>query len=133
VGLIVAIVVVHHVVHGAVVSLTEAFAEIVASAFLDWGVFIHFVVIGIGVAMLADVVAGRFDALVKAAALCIAIFRWRLVPPVMIMVLRQGRTGNRLCFVSAGFERTSRSDTESKQGWCEPFYFVHIGTSTFMA
>jgi hypothetical protein len=101
------VVIVHQVVHGATISFTEAFAEVLASAFLDRRVFIYLVVISIGAAMLADVVTGGFDALVKSATLRIAIFgRW-LVPTVVIVILGECGAGNRLCSVSAGFESTS--------------------------
>ena len=120
-GMIVAIVVVHHVVQGATVPFAKAFAEFAAHAFLDRRVPVHFMVICIGMAMLVEVVTGCFDALVKSPALCIAVFRWRLVPTILM----DARAGDGLSFMRVGFRRAHRSETENKQGRCEPFYFLH--------
>src|ERR1700749_4661543 len=97
-GHIVAIVVVFHVIHRAAISFLEALAELAARALVDGRVLIHLVVIGIGVAMLAVVVACSLDAFVESALLCITIFRRWLVPATVV-VLILCRAGERLCFV----------------------------------
>ncbi len=127
----VVVVIVLHVVHSPVIALTEAFAELVASFSFDGWVFIYFMVIGIGVAMLAVVMSRGFNALVKTALLCIAISRRWCVPVVVVLVLRG--TGKWLGFMSIGFECAGGCDAEGKQGWCDTFNVHRIGTSTYMA
>jgi len=100
-GLIVAIV--PHVIHGAVITFLESFAEVLASFSLDWGVFVHFMIIGIGMAMFAEIMSCSFHALVKTALLCVAIISRGLIPAVLIVVLVLCRTGSRWCFMRAGF------------------------------
>ncbi len=85
-GLIV--VVVLHVIHGTSVAFSEAIAEILASAFVDGRVLVYVVVIGVSVTVFVEVVARGFDALLISAALRIAVFRGRLVPSVMIVILK---------------------------------------------
>ncbi len=87
--------VVPHVLHRTPVSFTEAFAEVPAGFSLDRGMLVHFVIIGIAMAVFAHIVPSGFNAFVKSATLRIAIFRWRLVPAVLIVivVLGEGRTG----------------------------------------
>jgi hypothetical protein len=99
-GLIIAIV--RHVLHSAMVPFTEAFAKVFASFPIDGWVLVHFMIIGIGMAMLAEIVARSFNALVKSALLCIAIIGGWLIPTVM--VLRKGRAGEGLRFMGTGFE-----------------------------
>lgn len=120
-GLIVAIAIVPHVVHGAAISLPEALAELLSHALLDGWVLVHFMVIGIGMPMFADVVAGRFDAFMEAATLGITVFRRGLIPTVVIVILVEGRGGNGLSFMCGGFEGAGRSDTESNYGRGNPF------------
>ena len=104
-GLIVPIVLavfVHHVIHGAAIPFTEAFAEVLASFSLDTRVLVYFMIIGIGMAMLAEITPCSLNALVITALLCLAVaIRWR-VPTVVVLVLCS--TGNRLCFMRSGFE-----------------------------
>jgi hypothetical protein len=102
------VVIVPHVFHGTPVSFTKAFSEVPAGISFDWGVFVHFVVIGIVMAVFAHIVPSSFDAFVKSATLCVAIFRWRLGPAVLIVivVLGEGRIGNGLRFKSMCLERT---------------------------
>ena len=104
-GLIVAIVIMHHVIHGAAISFTEAFAEVLASFSFNWRMLVHFMVIGVGVTMLADILSCGFYALVKTALLYIAIIRRGLVPTILVVVLVLCGTGNRLGFMGTGFER----------------------------
>lgn len=104
-GLIVTIVIVHHVIHGAAISFAESFAKVLASFSVNWRMLVHFMVVGVGFAMLADIVARSFNAFVKTALLCIAIIGWGRVPTVMVLVLCG--TGNRLCFMGTGFECAS--------------------------
>jgi hypothetical protein len=99
-GLIVAIVIMHHVIHGAAISFTEAFAEVLASFSFNWRMLVHFMVIGVGVAMLVEVMASGFDALVKAALLRFAILRRWLIPTVLIRC----STGNRFCLMGTSFQ-----------------------------
>jgi hypothetical protein len=103
VGLIVAIM--PHMVHSASVSFPETFAEFPAVVSVDGWVFIHFVVIGIGVATFAHVMPGGFNTFVKAAALSITVFGWRLFPAVVIVVLGEGCIGGGLRFKSVCLER----------------------------
>ena len=100
--LIVVVVIVFHVIHSATISFPEAFAKIVASISIHRRMFVHVMVIGIGVTMLAEIVAGGFDALMITALLCFAISGRRLIPMIVILILSSH--GNRLCFMSAGFE-----------------------------
>ena len=99
-GLIIAVavmiaVVIHafprHVVHGTVIALTEALAEITAGfSSLDWRVLVHLMIVSIGMAMPAEVVPCRFHSFVIAPLLRIAITIRRLIPaiPVPILILR---------------------------------------------
>jgi cell shape-determining protein MreD len=104
-GLIVAIVIVPHMIHGAAVSFAEALAKLPAGVSFDRRMFVHCVIIGIGVAMLAHIVPSRFNALVKSASLRIAIFSRRLVPAVVVPILGEGCMRDRLCFESMRLER----------------------------
>ena len=138
VGLIVAVtvmiaVMIHafprHVVHGTVIALAEAFAEIPLrfAALYGW-VLVHLMIVGIGMAMLAEVVPCRFHAFVIAALLCVAITIWSLVPtipvPISILILGSSpgnsRSGHRLPIMRAGFQCASRSHTECKKRGCKP-------------
>jgi hypothetical protein len=103
-GLIVAIVIMHHVIHGAAIPFTEAFAEVLASFSFNWRMLVHFMVIGVGVTMLADILSCSFYALVKTALLDIAIIRRGLVPTILVVVLVLCGTWNRLGFMGTGFE-----------------------------
>ncbi len=76
-----------HVIHGASISLTEAFPEIIASFSLVWGVLVRLMVICVSVPVFAEVKSSRFYALVKAALLCVAISRWRGIPAIVVLVL----------------------------------------------
>ncbi|MGC1424843.1 MAG: hypothetical protein WA815_20980, partial [Terracidiphilus sp.] len=67
--LIVVVVIVFHVIHSATISFPEAFAKVVASISIHRRMFVHVMVIGIGVTMLAEIVAGGFDALMITALL----------------------------------------------------------------
>ena len=120
---VVMVAIVLHMIHGATITLSEAFAKLVASCSLVRRVLVHLMVIGIGVTMLAVVMPGCFNALVKTALLNIAVVSGSSVPTVVVLVLR--RRGCRLRFVRAGFECAGRCDAESKQGWCDPFYVLH--------
>ena len=51
------------------VSFAETFAECPSVVSVDRRAFVHFVVIGIGVATFAHIVPGSFNTFVKAAAL----------------------------------------------------------------
>lgn len=94
------VVIVLQVIYGATVTLTEAVAEVLASFSLNWRMLVHFMVIGVGVAMLVEVMASGFDALVKAALLRFAILRRWLIPTVLIRC----STGNRLCLMGTSFQ-----------------------------
>jgi hypothetical protein len=94
------VVIVLQVIYGATVTLTEAVAEVLASFSLNWRMLVHFMVIGVGVAMLVEVMASGFDALVKAALLRFAILRRWLIPTVLIRC----STGNRLCLMGTRFQ-----------------------------
>lgn len=94
------VVIVLQVIYGATVTLTEAVAEVLASFSINWRVLVHFMVIGVGVAMLVEVMASGFDALVKAALLRFAILRRWLIPTVLIRC----STGNRLCLMGTRFQ-----------------------------
>jgi hypothetical protein len=136
VGLIVAIVIVvtvmvhaftRHVIHGAVIALTEAFAEIpLGFPSLDRWVLVHLVVVSIGMAMLTEVVPRSFDAFVISALLCVAITVRSLIPtiPVPVLILRcrsgKSRRCDGLSLMRAGFQCASRSHTEGKKRWCKP-------------
>jgi len=130
VGLIIpvmiAIVIAHHMLHCAAIPFTETFAKLPAGVFLDRGMFVHAVVIGVGMTVLAHIVPSGLDALVKSAALCIAVFRWRVIPAVLIAILQERRMGERLRFERARFERACRYYADSKQAWCNPLYLFHI-------
>ena len=138
VGLIIAVtvmiaVMVHafprHVVHGTVIALAEAFAEIPLrfAALYGW-VLVHPMIVCIGMAMLAEVVPCRFHAFVIAALLCIAITIRSLVPtipvPISVLILSSSpgnsRSGHGLTSMRAGFQCASRSHTEGKNRWCKP-------------
>jgi predicted ThiF/HesA family dinucleotide-utilizing enzyme len=101
-GLEMGLIVVLHVIHGAAIPFTEAIAEVLARFTFNRRVFVHFMVIGVGVTMLAEIVTRSFYAFVKTALLCIAIIGGRLIPTVLVLVLC--RTGNGLCFMGTGFE-----------------------------
>ena len=76
-----------HVIHGTVIAFTETFAEVSAGfPSLDGWVFVHLVVIGIGVAMLTEIVPCGFNAFVIAALLRVAISLRSLVPAVAVPV-----------------------------------------------
>jgi hypothetical protein len=94
------VVIVLHVIYGATVTLSEAVAEVLASFSINWRVLVHFMVIGVGVAMLVEVMASGFDALVKAALLRFAILRRWLIPTVLIRC----STGNRFCLMGTSFQ-----------------------------
>jgi hypothetical protein len=104
VGLVVAIVIAFHMVHGAAITFLEAFAEVLASLSFNGRVLVHFMVVGIGMATLAEIVPCSFNALVETALLRIAVFGGRLVPAVVIVILRESRSGDGLCFMRAGFQ-----------------------------
>ena len=121
------VVIAPHVFHRTPVTFAETFAECPAVVSVDRRPFVHFVVIGIGVPILAHIVPGSFNAFVEAAALRIAVIRGRLIPAVLIviMVLGQGCVRDWSGFKSMRLERARRRYAESKQGWCKPFNFVH--------
>ena len=137
VGLIIAVtvmiaVMVHafprHVVHGTVIALAEAFAEIPLrfAALYGW-VLVHPMIVCIGMAMLAEVMPCRFHAFVIAALLCIAITIRSLVPtipvPISVLILSsspRNSRGHRLPIMRAGFQCASRSHTEDKKRGCKP-------------
>ena len=112
-----------HVIHGASISLTEAFPEIIASFSLVWGVLVRLVVICVSVPVFAEVMSSRFYALVKAPLLCVAISRWRGIPAIVVLVL--DGTGGRLGFMRIGFKCAGGCYAESKKGWCNTFVYVH--------
>jgi|GEM_PF-6357628 len=128
-GLVVVIVL--HVIHGTAITFTEAVAEVLPSFSFDRRVLVHFMVVGIGMAMLVEIFSCSFYALVKTTLLGIAVIGGRLIPTV----LGKDSAGEGLRFMGTGFESAGRSDAESEQGWCEPLYVFHrkLGTSTFMA
>jgi hypothetical protein len=101
------VVVVPHVLHGASIPFAETFAEFPAGISLDRWVFVHFMVIGIPMVVFDHIVPGCFNAFVEAAALRIAVFRWRLLPAVLIMivVLNEGCAVDRLSLKSMRLER----------------------------
>ena len=99
------VVIMLHVLHCAPVSFTEAFAEVPAGITLDRRMFVHFVVISIVMTVFTHVVPSGFNAFVESATLRIAIFRWRLSPAVLIVILGEGRIGDRLRFKSMRLER----------------------------
>ncbi len=102
--LIVAIV--PHVLHRTPVSFAETFAECSTVVSVDRRAFVHLVVIGIGVAVLAHIVPSSLNAFVEATALRIAVIRRRLVPAVLIVivVLNEGSIRDRLRFKSTRLE-----------------------------
>ena len=80
-----------HVIHGAAIAFPEAVAEVLARFPFDGWVLVHFMVVGIGVAMFAEIVPCGFDAFVITALLDIAIIgRW-LIPAIAILALGNGR------------------------------------------
>ncbi len=121
------VVIAPHVVHRAPVTFAEPFAECTAVVSIDRRPFIHFVVIGISVAVLAHIAPGRLNAFVEATALRIAVIRGRFVPAVLIVIMVLGQGCVRDCpgFKRMRLERARRQEAESKQGWCKPFNFVH--------
>jgi hypothetical protein len=77
-----------HVVHRAAVSFLEAGAILADHfAFHAW-VAIAIVIVRILVAAGFEIVASGLYAVVKTLPLRIAIFRWRLVPAALSLVLR---------------------------------------------
>jgi len=104
VGLVITIMIALHMVHSASVAFTEAFAEVLASFTFDGRVLVHFMVVGIGMAMLTEIVPCSFNALVESALLCIAVFGGRLIPAVLIMILRETGARDGLGFMCAGFK-----------------------------
>jgi len=107
VGLIV--VIVSHVFHRAPISFAETFPEFSAGVSLDRWVFVHLVIIGIPAAVFTHVMPGGFDAFMKSATLRFAVFRGRLGPAVLIVVvvLGEDRIWDRLRFESMRLARTS--------------------------
>jgi len=132
-GLIVAVVVVPHMFHCAPVAFAETFAKRPAIVSVDGRAPVHFVIIGIGTAVFAHVMPGGFNAFVVSAALRIALFRRRLVPTVVITILGDNCTGERLSRESVRLDRAGERNAESKQGWCDPFLIHERQTSSFKA
>jgi hypothetical protein len=115
----------HHMLHCAAIPFTETFAKFPACVSFDGRMFVHAVVIGVGMTVPAHIVPRSFDALVKSTALGIAVFRWGLSPAVLIVVLHERRMGGRLGFESARVKRACRYHADSKQAWSNPLYLFH--------
>lgn len=96
--------VVFQMVHGAVVSFAESIAEIAPGAFIDGRMLVDVVIVSIGMAMVGEVAACGFNALMKTTALSIAVFVGCLVPAVIVILVRRS-TGERLRFISLGLDR----------------------------
>jgi hypothetical protein len=103
--LIIVVMIVHHVVHGATITFAEPLAEITASAFVDGRMFIHFMAIGIHMAMFTEIVSSGFNTLVEATLLSIAVSGRGLIPTILIMFLCSN--GNGLCLMGAGLKCAS--------------------------
>jgi hypothetical protein len=107
--------IVPHVFHRAPVAFAEAFAEFSASVSFDRGVFVHPVIVGVSMTVFAHVVPSCLHTLMKTLALCITVFRWRLIPAVLIVILGEGRVRDRLRFAGMRFQRACRYYAKSKQ------------------
>jgi hypothetical protein len=106
VGLIV--VIVPHVFHRAPIAFAETFAEFSASVSFDRGVFVHLVIVGVGMTVFADVVPSSFHTLMKTLALRITVFRRRLIPAILTVILGERRVKDRLRFAGMRFQRACR-------------------------
>jgi hypothetical protein len=120
--------VVPHVFHGAMVTLLEPVTEIAAGFIaFDGGMFVHPVVVSIGMTMLVEVAAGCFHSFMETLALCIAIAVRFAIPIVIAIVILISCGREWLRFVSAGPDRGRCSNAEGKSGNCEQRYFHKIG------
>jgi hypothetical protein len=74
------------VAHGHVVAASEAFLVVFSSAGRDVRMTILFSIVDIGHAVIVEVFAGAFDAVVKALALDFAKLRRWSIPPVSVVI-----------------------------------------------
>jgi hypothetical protein len=82
--------IVFHMIHGAAIAFFEAFAEFAAIMFVDGRMFVHLVIVGVGVAAVHIVPACSFDTLAKSLALRVAVAVGGAIPvaiAVLILVL----------------------------------------------
>lgn len=112
-----------HVIHGATVAFLEAVTEFATIAFVDWGMFVHLMVVGIGVTAVHIVAASSFHTFSEALALGISIAVGSPIPVaitilVLIRILRSAilRSARRGCFLRGGLDCCGRSYADSKSG-----------------
>jgi hypothetical protein len=78
-------IVVHKMLHAHVVSAPEAFTVIVTHVPVDVRMAVFFVIVRVRAAMMFDVPASGFDAVVKTPSLHVSVFGRRLVPPPVLL------------------------------------------------
>ena len=73
--------------HGRIIAATETFPIVISGAFLNVGVAEFFPALDIGSAVMIEVPAGSFNAIVKTTPLDFAELMGRSIPSVMIVVM----------------------------------------------
>jgi hypothetical protein len=73
--------------HGAVISLAEALAIVLAKVARDPGVTVLIAVIHVRTAVIVEVLAGAFDAIVKALTLGLAELCRRSIPSAAVLAV----------------------------------------------
>jgi len=86
---IVVFVIVHEVLHGALVATTISFAIIFADGAFDVGMTKFFAILDIGATMIIEVFAGTLNPIVKSPTLNVAKFARRLIPGTFLVAWRR--------------------------------------------
>src|SRR5215469_4976977 len=116
--IVVVVLLVLHVMHRAAVSLAEGTPIVADELAFDLRMFIPLMIVSIAVTVIGEITARRFDSIVKALPLGIAIFRWRLLPTALSFVLR---LRGRRCCVSPGCHAARGSAQRQRQSVnCKP-------------
>ena len=77
----------HQMVHGRVIAATETFSIVIPGAFRNVGVAEFFPALDIGSAVMIEVLAGPFNAIVKTLPLDFAELMGRGIPLITIIVM----------------------------------------------